>query len=730
MSDTPTFLSVAIPTPLRRTFQYRNLPDTPVSIGSRVQVPFSNRKVVGLVTNLDDEALIDPERLKTVISVYDQDFNLPESVWRLCSWAASYYDHPIGEVFETAVPQLVRTTASPSGGSKELAITIAGRSIPPNEVKRAPAQRALIELLKRKNLPRAALAEHGIKPRTVRTLIGRGWAGWQETAETHHEPFVLGHVYDQGITPGEEQRAAIDSISSHQGHGTFLLQGVTGSGKTEVYLRVIEQKLKAGLQALILVPEIGLTPQAVSRFRSRFDVSIAVLHSGLTHKERADAWISAHTGAAGVILGTRSAVFTPMKNPGVIVVDEEHDSSFKQTDGFRYSARDLAVLRGQYENLPVILGSATPSLESLHNAEQEKYRLLNLKHRPPGASIETYDLIDTTRFPLDEGFSPPLIEEIAERLARDEQVLVFINRRGYAPVLLCTECQAVAGCSRCDAKLTYHLDLDRLVCHHCGSSDREVSRCRSCGGHLVSAIGLGTQRVEQSLRQKFPDTPVIRIDRDSTRKKGAMQDYVDQISKGHAAVLVGTQLLAKGHHFPNVTLVALLDVDSGFYSSDFRALEKLGQLIVQVGGRAGRAEKPGKVLLQTQFAGHPLLLSLIDNGYESFARSLLNERRELDLPPYSFHALIRAESADRHSARSFLENVAAHPSSDPSVDVLGPIPALMEKKAGRYRQLLLLTSKMRRNLHTELEQRVALAENHQLARKVRWAVDVDPIDLF
>ena len=551
---------------------------------------------------------------------------------------------------------------------------------------------------------------------------------WQADKLPDAGPFSLQRTHYQDIEVTPEQKSVLDRITQAGSEKPFLLHGITGSGKTEIYLRVTESILQQGGQVLVLVPEIGLTSQTINRFQNRFDLPISIMHSGLTDKERAIGWLQAKEGQTGIILGTRSAVFTPMKSPGLIIVDEEHDASYKQHDGFRYSARDLAVLRGQMEQVPVILGSATPSLESLHNALTGKYELLKLVKRPPGVQTESYELLDTRYLATTGGFTHTLKSRIETRLAKGEQVLVFINRRGFAPVMMCKDCNWIAQCSHCDARLTYHLSTDTLVCHHCGRLNRNLVSCQSCGGNQLSTIGAGTQRVEQTLNNLFPQVPVYRIDRDSTRKKGAMKSLLNEVHKEGPAILVGTQLLAKGHHFPNVTLVAILDVDSGFYSADFRAVEKLGQMILQVGGRAGRANKPGLVILQTAFASHPLLQQLVSAGYSDFAKTLLDERQEAELPPCTFQALVRAEASQSSTAREFLELIAKAAPVHKSVDLLGPIPALMEKRAGRYRQLLIVAANQRALIHQSLSEIIAIAESLPEARKVRWSVDVDPVD--
>ena len=660
----PQFVSVAINSPLWQTFQYRlppellNIEAGQLGPGCRIRVPFGARTVTGVVTSLDHEAKLPASRIKPAIELLNPDIRVAGTAFKLCLWAADYYTHPVGEVFASALP----------------------------------------------------------------TLIRRG----KEPKDDPAGPFSLKAVNHEGITPTTAQEAAIHAVKADQ---PCLLYGITGSGKTEVYLRLIENCLKAGQQALVLVPEIGLTPQTIDRFQARFDVEVAALHSGLTDRQRALAWLAAMRGEAGIVLGTRSAVFTPLLNPGIIIVDEEHDASFKQQEGFHYSARDLAVLRARWEAVPVLLGSATPSLESLHNVDIGKYQQVSLTERPGDIQAENYRLINLTRTPAPDGFSTPLLDRMNDTLGKGQQVLVFLNRRGYAPVLYCNGCREIASCTRCDAKLTCHLGYSRLVCHHCGSEEQLLNQCRSCQSPDLVALGMGTQRVEETLKGKFPDFPILRIDRDSTRKKGTLESLLARIHSGEPAILVGTQLLAKGHHFPAVSLVAILDMDSGFYSADYRALEKTGQLILQVGGRAGRAGATGEVVIQTRFAEHRHIANLLKRGYLAFADELLMERKSAGLPPLSYHALIRAKSLKQNLAAEFLQQVADSQSQN-GVKVLGPVPALMEKKAGWYRQQLLLSATDRTKLHEVLIGKVTHALALPSSKKVRWSVDVDPTEIY
>ena len=528
---------------------------------------------------------------------------------------------------------------------------------------------------------------------------------------------------------GEQQQAVAAVSASLGGYQPYLLDGVTGSGKTEVYLALIEQVLAQGKQALLLVPEIGLAPQTVRRLRERLGVLVEVLHSNLSEGDRARAWLRARAGTARVILGTRSAIFTPLPQAGLIIVDEEHDSAYKQQDGFRYHARDLAVVRARALGVPVLLGSGTPSLESLANAEAGRYRTLHLRARPGAVRAPQIQIIDMRGQRLDHGMSPALLAAVADTVARGEQALVFRNRRGYAPVLLCRACGWHADCPRCDRPLTLHAGRRQLICHHCDYHQRLPQACPACGAGELKPQGQGTERLEEALVAQFPNVPVLRVDRETTRRRDAFEQLLATLTDDQPAILVGTQMLAKGHDLPNLTLVAIVGVDEGLHSIDFRASERLAQLVVQVAGRAGRARKPGRVVLQTHQPEHPLLRSLLAQGYAAAARDLLAERRLIQLPPYSHQVLLRAEAIKHEDVDAFLAAAhAALPRND-SLQIAGPMPAPMPLRAGRHRAQLLLEAASRRTLHGMLRSwQLALAAL-PLARKVRWSLDVDPIDL-
>ncbi|MEO0575768.1 MAG: primosomal protein N', partial [Pseudomonadota bacterium] len=531
---------------------------------------------------------------------------------------------------------------------------------------------------------------------------------------------------EPALTLNEQQAEALAAISaSASSYKTLLLDGITGSGKTEVYLQAIEQQIAAGKQTLVLVPEIGLTPQLARRFERRLGIRIARLHSDLTDTERARAWLAAARGEAPVVIGTRSAVFTPLLNPGLIIIDEEHDPSLKQHEGFRYHARDLAVWRARALSIPIVLGSATPSLETLFNAQQDRYQHLRLTSRAGGAAPPRMQLIDLNRFNPESGISQPVIDAMRRHLEAGQQVLVYLNRRGFAPTVICTQCAHIAECRQCDARLTLHAGNQRMQCHHCGARNPVVNQCEQCGSP-VKLLGNGTERVDSTLRALFAQYPLLRIDSDTTQARGSIDQALAKARAGNVRILVGTQMLAKGHHLPDVTLVVVLDADQGFFSSDFRASERLAQSIVQVAGRAGRADKPGEVLIQSHFPEHALLRTLLDEGYSAFAAELMSERSKTGWPPFSHIAVLHAAARDSSAALAFLDSMQQTLRKQ-GISALGPAPASMFRRQGKYRYQLLLQARSRSKLQAELAALTALLAGSRPERGVRWSLDIDPL---
>jgi primosomal protein N' (replication factor Y) len=733
-----TILRLALPTPLRRLFDY--LPpasglDGIPAIGVRIRVPFGRRELTGVLIEVAQSSEFPLAKLKPALEILDQTPPLPLHLLELACWAADYYQHPVGDALHQALPVLLRKGESdqPSPLLRWHATPgVSSDAVAP----RAKKQRALLELLLQhpEGLDNSSIRNAGYSSAQQKLLSDRGLieerqAVAMQVPETPADTELL----RQPVLPlNAEQQQALDAVFERDGFNPVLLQGITGSGKTEVYLQAIERILHQGAQALILVPEIGLTPQTVSRFRSRFAVEVQVLHSNMTDRQRLDAWLQARSGQARVVIGTRSALFTPLKTPGIIIVDEEHDTSFKQQDGFRYSARDLAVMRARAENIPLVLGTATPSLETLHNAHSGRYRHVRLNERAGNARPPKFELYDIRQQPLNSGLSDEVIRRIGIELHQGNQVLLFLNRRGFSPALMCHQCGTLIECDRCDARMTLHRTPPHLHCHHCDHQRPIPHRCPSCHTSDFKPQGAGTERTEGVLQQLFPDTDVIRVDRDSTQRRNAMQDIMERVHDGRPCILVGTQMLAKGHHFPAVTLVVILDADAGLFSADFRGMERTAQLILQVAGRAGRAERPGQVFMQTHHADHPTLIQLVNQGYEAFATAELNLRQNSGLPPFIYHALLRAEANRRGRAEAFLSTLCSALASGelnlPGVSWLGPFPASMEKRAGFFRAQLLLQSHDRRALQQLLSSITPLLEQSPLARQVRWSLDVDPVD--
>ena len=749
MSKHPIILRVAVPSPLRRHFDYLPPPASvhaALAPGMRVRIPFGKTRTIGIIVDVVTHTPVQHSRLKAALEVLDEQPLLSADLLQLAQWASGYYHHPLGEVFASMLPALLRSGKAPRmKGLRRWVMTPQGTAIDIETLSRAPRQAALMRLLSThpEGLDNAQLSRHtGHWQGTLRALMNKGWVQTQVPAETQESAEAEGSAgaaapREPPLALNVPQQDAVTAVCTALGNfQAFLLDGVTGSGKTEVYLQIIEQTLARGLQALVLVPEIGLTPQLIERFQRRFHRPLAVLHSGMSDRERLSAWVMARNGHAPLVIGTRSAVFTPLLRPGVFIIDEEHDTSFKQQDGFRYSARDVAVMRAHQTNIPVVLGSATPSLESLHNVNLGRYRSLKLPERAGSAVHPSIETLDVRHQPMDDSLSQPLLTLITRHLANHNQVLLFLNRRGYAPTLLCHDCGWVAGCRRCDARLTLHQPLYQegrlLQCHHCGMQRPPDKHCPACKSADLRALGHGTERIEHALKKKFPDTRITRIDRDSTRRKGSLQALLDSAHSGASQILLGTQMLAKGHHLPDVTLVGILDTDQGLFSADFRASERMAQLILQVAGRAGRAEKPGQVILQTHHPDHPLLQLLLTQGYHRFAEAALAERREAGLPPYSTLALLRAEAGHRDHPQQFLHQArdAAAALAIAGVELLGPVPAPMEKRAGHYRAHLLIQATRRSDLHHLLDAWLPGLEKIPGQRKVRWTLDVDPTEMI
>lgn len=735
MSDS-AILRIAVNVPLSREFDYLPPQDGAESFaGRRVRVPFGRREQVGMVLGSVHKSDVPAARLKRCTEALDETPILSAADLWLIRFTSDYYHHPIGEVVAAALPSLLRH-GKPLHPTIErvVATDLAEQTDLEVLARRAPKQGELLEALfdaGGDGLDTDLLTE--LLPNWRRAAKGLADKGLITTFESRAEAFDERLV--TAATPGPElngdQQQALSVLRSSDKFRAYLLDGVTGSGKTEVYLQRVQDVLQQGKQVLVLVPEIGLTPQLVSRLRDRLGIEPALLHSGLTNTARLAAWRAARSGAAHLVVGTRSAIFTPLKSPGLIIVDEEHDHSFKQQEGLRYSARDLAIARAKYLNIPVILGSATPTLEMLQHCRTGSYEHIVLPARAGGAIPPALRLIDTVRTPAIDGISEPLAAAIHQHLDTDGQVLIFLNRRGFAPTLICGSCGHIAGCERCDSRLTVHASSKQLRCHHCGVCRPLTEHCEECG-EAVRPLGEGTERLEESLKRRFPDAVISRIDSDSTQRKGAMHEALQNATLGHANILVGTQMLSKGHHFPKLSLVGIVNADQGLFGTDFRSGERMAQSVIQVAGRAGRERRAGEVLIQTAFPENEFWETLIEGGYRQISENALAEREITRWPPFTRLALLRSAAHRQTDAHRFLEVARHHlaTKTNQSIRVLGPVDAPMARKAGRYRAQLLLQSSDRSSLHRELRELRQILENDPSARKVRWSIDVDPVELF
>jgi primosomal protein N' (replication factor Y) len=667
MTAKTRLIRVAVAVPLDEGFDYLwTGAGEPPAAGCRVRVPFGRGERVGIVLEHPATTPLPRAKLRACDDALDDEPLIAKELLDILRFAADYYHHPIGEVVKHALP-------APLRGGKAL---VAARAL----AEEPPVPSAA---------PRPAPPE---------------------------------------LTP--DQQAAFDAIeAAGEGFAAFLLHGVTGSGKTEVFLRLIATVLDAGRQTLLLVPEIGLTPQLVGRLRERFGDALVALHSALTPRERTVAWQKAQAGEAMLVVGTRSAVFAPLPRAGLVIVDEEHDTSYKQQDGFRYSARDLAVARARALRVRIVLASATPSLESLQNVHAGRYRLLRLPQRIGAAGAPVFRIIDLQKHATRHGLSTPLLASIDQHLERGNQVLLFINRRGFAPTLFCPQCQTAEECDRCDARMTVHARTGKLLCHHCGRERPLQWACARCGTERVG-VGAGTERVTDELRSLYPARRIERLDRDVTARRGALATVLEDVARGDTQILVGTQMLTKGHDFPRVTLVGVLNADQGLFGTDFRSNERLAQTIVQVAGRAGRRDQQGEVVIQTSFPEHPLLRSLLAEDYATFATLALEERRRTGWPPFSHLAVWRAEATQRPRVFEFLEKLRDHAlKRRGAVEVLGPAPAPMERSRGRYRAQLLFQSRERNALHALVTMTLEALRGWREARRVRWSIDVDPAEI-
>jgi len=657
---------VALDLPIAKLFDYRVADNPALQAGVRLLVPFGRREKIGVVVELVETSAIAPEQLKEAVLLEDDLPPLPPDFFRLCEFAAQYYQASLGEAIHQALPPALKKTRM-----------VARRA----DKKRPPATRRQV-----------------VRPE----LTG-------------------------------EQAEAVARINAAEGFQPFLLYGVTGSGKTEVYLRLIENMLAKGRQALLLTPEINLTPQLEERIQARFpDTELVMLHSGLTEAAREKAWRAAFVGRARIVIGTRLSVFTPMPDLGLIIVDEEHDLSYKQQEGMRYSARDLAVYRSSLGKMPVLLGSATPSLETWAHAKHGRYRLLTLSERAiSSARLPSVRMLDTRKIRLEEGLSPELMDALRLRLEKGEQSLIFLNRRGFAPVLACPACGWISHCSRCAANLVVHLEEKRLRCHHCALEARIPFACPDCGNRDIQPFGRGTQRIEAALGERFPEARVLRVDRDSTKGKKQWEEILTRVHAGEVDILVGTQMLAKGHDFPRLTLVGVVGADAALFAADWRAPERLFAQLMQVSGRAGRADLPGEVLIQSEYPEHDLYRALAAHDYTGFAKTLLEERRQAGFPPYAYQAMLRAEAPQMETALTFIRAAVASAKAEnyQNLTLFDPVPMRLSRLMNMERAQLLIESPTRPELQAFLANWREILATLPHPRQLRWHLEVDPLEV-
>lgn len=751
-------IEVALPVPLRNVFSYLPLNKSKdisyYKPGARVKVPFGKREIIGIITKITTHDQLKKPiefELKNILEVLDQENILTPPILDLSSFAAQYYHHPIGEVYFSGIPKAIRQGEDLDKYTNKTVLLNTDSKFLTNNKKLNIAQKKLINLLENNynGLSVFTLEQLGVSKKTIDSLALDHWVYIKDLDKVDPQSIINPEV-NPAINPpavlkqnlinlNSEQSLAIENILKQTDNlNTFicyLLYGVTGSGKTEVYMHLIYQAQLQNKQVLVLVPEISLTPQTIERFKNRFNTKIAVIHSKIGVTSKAKDWLSAKNNQAGIILGTRSAVFTPIHNLGLIIIDEEHDQSFKQQEGFRYNARDLALVRAKKLNIPIVLGSATPSLESVANVINKKYNLLSIKNRAGNAKPPNIKLLNIKQKKITSGLSDELIKLIKIQLTAGQQVLLFLNRRGYAPVIKCNDCSWGGICDRCNVYYTVHKQDNLMICHCCSVQKKLLNTCPECHSKNLFNYGVGTEQVEDFINNIFKDYVCLRIDRDTTKNKHDLENHLEKINTKTAQILIGTQMLAKGHHFPNVTLVAILDCDNSLFSTDFRAPERLTQLLLQVAGRAGRGDRASEVIIQTMQPEHYLLQDILHKDYWEIAENLYKLREQAQLPPCNSWVLLRAESNNLTKTMDFLhqiKNIFVELNSNLSIDqvnIAGPVFAPRVKKAGFFRGQLLFSSAHRLVLQNKIG--LLLDKITELKiNNIKWSLDVDPQDIY
>ncbi|VUD40740.1 Primosomal protein N' [Thalassocella blandensis] len=731
-----TYVRVAVPFALRTTYSYSIDTDQPILAGQRVRVNFRQRDITAIITEVDTTETLDKSKIKPILEVLDTTPVFSQDLLQLALWAANYYHHPLGEVLFSALPAQLREGKSlPTHTYWEL--TVEGKGLPEGALKRAKKQnRVLQHLLKHHQLGELDLSQLDIQKATLKAMQDKGLIKRKEKPLSAEQASSADTIFHQSPLPlNPEQQKAVEQIRYHQ-FGCYLLHGITGSGKTEVYLHIIARALQAGKQALVLIPEIGLSPQTFARFERRFNTHICELHSNISESKRTQNWILAKNGQAKIIIGTRLASLTPIPNLGVIIIDEEHDRSYKQQDSFRYSARDISIYRANKANIPIVLGSATPSLESYANAIHQRYQHLTLTERAGDAIPPAIHIQDLKGKKITAGLTDETLQKVQQTLDSRQQALIFVNRRGYAPALICHTCGWCAQCRHCDTKMTVHRQPAHLRCHHCDRQNTIPKHCPNCKNHNFVTAGFGTEQLELELQQMFSGIEVIRIDRDTTKTRTGMIEKLSAAHTDQPCIFVGTQMLAKGHHLPNLNLVVIVDADHGLLSPDFRGLEQAGQLITQVAGRAGREATQGEVIIQTHKPEHPMLELLLHRGYSAFAKELLQQREQGQLPPYWFLTSIKAESKRAANAveclkvaKEILLAIQHHAANTSPIEIqlIGPAPAAIEKVNERYRYILHFKTRDRKVMHVGISYLIQQMEHHPITKRCKWVIDVDSV---
>ena len=729
MSKDQKILKIALDVPVNKFFDYISN-DENIKIGQYVKVPFGKRTLIGICCEIANESIVPADKLKSIVSI-ESEIIFDASMLKLLYFVSDYYQHPIGQTIMSVVPSRIKKNSLTSK-KKELLFK-ADESLTNEVIDSLPARQ-----LRLKKVAHAILKKE-LRQKDLNKLVSNGSecvSKLESMGLVSSEVFIPTIRRSQKDQPvlNKEQKYVIDEIKNNKSFKPWLIHGVTASGKTEIYMNLITEFLENSQnQALVLVPEINLTPQLEERFKNRFfDKKIVVLHSYLSDIERLDNWRQAKIGNADIVIGTRLGVFTPMPNLKIIIIDEEHDPSFKQSEGLRYHARDVAMMRAKNLNIPIILGSATPSLETWYKATNAKqnFQYLKLNSRAVDnatlPAIKTIQVNDKTKLEV----SKEVIDAIQNRIDKQEQTIVFINRRGYSPVLICSSCGWVAECERCSSRLVVHLQNKRLKCHHCGYDQKITNACIDCGNTDLFPLGTGTQKIEDVLKYHFSEAKISRVDRDTTYSKKSIEDLYLKMNNREIDIVIGTQMLAKGHDFPHVTLVVVLDADNALYSPDFRASERLFSQLMQVSGRAGRGKIKGEVLIQSVFPNHNLFESLKAHDFDSFSNQLLNERKSMGLSPFSYNAVFMVKSKNLNMAKQFIHDVTAWAKESlvSTINVLGPSRPTIERLKGFERFNLYIQASSRKDLHTMLKPWISQIRQHPLVNRVKWSVDVDPTD--